>query len=94
MWLALSHGVHSEGRIMPDSRICCRRNTAAAAATVTHTQAGLFVVSPQTGAFDINPASGLANEMHLEYFRFTGRCGFRCVYVVGLLSISLYFSAQ
>ncbi|CAN0300286.1 unnamed protein product, partial [Discosporangium mesarthrocarpum] len=34
--------------------------------------AGLF--APQrNGAFSINPASGVANEMHLEYFRFTGR---------------------
>ncbi|KAG5191938.1 E3 ubiquitin-protein ligase NEDD4 [Tribonema minus] len=40
-------------------------------------QAGLFCAAPATGAFDINPASGLANDMHLEYFRFTGRSAAR-----------------
>lgn len=34
---------------------------------------GLFTPQPGNGAFAINPSSGVANEMHLEYFRFTGR---------------------
>ena len=34
---------------------------------------GLFTPQPGNGAFEINPSSGVANEMHLEYFRFTGR---------------------
>lgn len=34
---------------------------------------GLFSPQPSNGAFAINPASGVANEMHLEYFRFAGR---------------------
>ncbi|CAN0188052.1 unnamed protein product [Pylaiella littoralis] len=34
---------------------------------------GLFTPQPSNGAFAINPSSGMANEMHLEYFRFTGR---------------------
>lgn len=34
---------------------------------------GLFMPQVGNGAFAINPSSGVANEMHLEYFRFTGR---------------------
>ena len=34
---------------------------------------GLFTPQVGNGAFAINPSSGVANEMHLEYFRFTGR---------------------
>lgn len=34
---------------------------------------GLFAPQLGNGAFTINPSSGVANEMHLEYFRFTGR---------------------
>lgn len=34
---------------------------------------GLFTPQPSNGAFAVNPSSGVANEMHLEYFRFTGR---------------------
>ena len=38
---------------------------------------GLFTPQPGNGAFAINPSSGLANELHLEYFRFTGRVSCR-----------------
>ncbi|CAM9207238.1 unnamed protein product [Chrysoparadoxa australica] len=34
--------------------------------------AGLFTFLPN-GTYMVNPASGIANEMHLDYFRFTGR---------------------
>ncbi|CAM9483914.1 unnamed protein product [Phaeothamnion confervicola] len=34
--------------------------------------AGLFVYC-ENGSLDVNPASGIANEMHLEYFAFAGR---------------------
>lgn len=36
---------------------------------------GLFTPQAGNSAFAINPSSGVANEMHLEYFRFTGRVG-------------------
>lgn len=34
---------------------------------------GLFTPQTGDGAFAINPSSGLANELHMEYFRFAGR---------------------
>jgi hypothetical protein len=34
---------------------------------------GLFMPQPEDGAYSISPASGTANEMHLEYFRLAGR---------------------
>jgi hypothetical protein len=35
--------------------------------------AGLFTAVPETGAFDISSGSGVANDMHTDYFQFTGR---------------------